>query len=109
MAQVSVASSTILERHLLLASKSWIPTKSRFSLYHAQIWVLDRLSGQLQLAAGAGPIGRQMVSRGRSVPLDRDPSAGSRSVPGSRGTATAQRCWRRIWRAENSGGNTTGC
>ncbi len=80
VAQVSVASSTILERHLLLQEVVDL-TKSRFNLYHAQIWALDELTGQLQLAAGAGPIGRQMVSEGRSVPLDRDPSAGSRSVP----------------------------
>ncbi len=80
VAQVSVAASTILERHLLLQEVVDL-TKSRFNLYHAQIWVLDELSGQLQLSAGAGAIGRQMVSEGRAVPIDRDPSAGSRSIP----------------------------
>lgn len=80
VAQVSVAASTILERHLLLQEVVDL-TKSRFNLYHAQIWALDELSGQLQLAAGAGAIGRQMVSEGRSVPIERDPSVGSRSLP----------------------------
>lgn len=59
--------ATILDfERLLLAVTSL--TKDRFNLYHAHIYLLE--GEELHLAAGAGYVGRQMVSRGQSIPIN---------------------------------------
>ncbi len=77
VAQVSVATSTILERHLLLQEVVDL-TKARFNLYHAQFYVLDEASGVLQLVAGAGHVGRQTVTEGRTLHFTWGEPAGPR-------------------------------
>lgn len=42
-------------------------TKERFNLYHAHIYILDDDAQSLTLTAGAGHVGRQMVSEHRTI------------------------------------------
>jgi signal transduction histidine kinase len=48
--------------------------KERFGLYHAHVYLLDKDSGMLNLAAGAGEPGRIMLERGHSIPLNAEKS-----------------------------------
>ncbi len=68
VAQVSAAASTLLERDRLLQEVVEL-TRERFGLDHVHIYLSDDVSETLQLAAGAGEVGRQMVSEGRLIPL----------------------------------------
>ncbi|MCS6909010.1 MAG: GAF domain-containing protein [Anaerolineales bacterium] len=68
VAQVSTAASTLLERDRLLQQVVDL-TCERFGLYHAQIFLSDDVSGTLQLAAGAGEVGRQLVAECRPIPV----------------------------------------
>jgi PAS domain S-box-containing protein len=68
VAQVSAAASTLLERDRLLQQVVDL-TCERFRLYHAQIFLSDDVSETLQLAAGAGEAGRQLVAEGRLIPV----------------------------------------
>ena len=49
-------------------------TKENFDLYHAHIYLLDEAGENLVLAAGAGEIGKQMVSEKHSIPYNRQDS-----------------------------------
>lgn len=44
-------------------------TKTQFNFYHAHIYLYDEMIDALVLSAGAGEIGRQMVSESRQIPL----------------------------------------
>ncbi len=68
VAQVSAASSTILEVSQLLKSVVDL-TKSGFGLYHAHIYLYEPESRDMALAAGAGEIGDIMVAEGWRIPL----------------------------------------
>jgi signal transduction histidine kinase len=68
VAHVSAAASTLLERDRLLQEVVDL-TRERFGLYHAHIYLSDDVSETLQLAAGAGEIGQQMVTEGRLIPV----------------------------------------
>jgi len=68
VAQVSAAASTLLERDRLLQEVVEL-TRERFGLDHVHIYLSDDVSETLQLAAGAGEAGRQMVREGRLIPL----------------------------------------
>ncbi len=46
----------------------------RFGIYYAHVYTLDKDTGQLLLKAGYGEPGRKMLSRGHSIPLDREQS-----------------------------------
>lgn len=69
VAEVSTAVSNIREPNELLQTVVDL-TKSRFALYHAHIYLLNVRGDSLQLAAGAGEIGRRLVADGHSIPLD---------------------------------------
>ena len=73
VALVSTAAASILEADRLLQEVVDL-TKSRFNLYHAHIYVLNRAGDTLELTAGAGQIGRQMVAEGRRIPLQQEQS-----------------------------------
>jgi len=79
VAEVSTATSTILESQRLLAEVVEL-TKERFNLYHSHIYLLDDEGKNLVLAAGAGEPGRLMVSEKRSIPLDREQSLVARAA-----------------------------
>mgnify|MGYP001315047896 CR=1 FL=1 len=79
VAQISTASSTILDIDILLQEVVDL-SKERFGLYHAHIYLLDDAGENLVLASGAGDIGRQMVAEGRFIPLDRERSLVARAA-----------------------------
>ncbi|MCB0165859.1 MAG: GAF domain-containing protein [Anaerolineae bacterium] len=69
VADVSTVVATSLEPQTVLQLICDL-TKDRFGLYHAHIYLLDIDSQILTLAAGAGEIGRQMMTEGWMIPLD---------------------------------------
>ncbi|MCP4142361.1 MAG: GAF domain-containing protein [Chloroflexi bacterium] len=73
VAEVGIATSTITERDPLLQEVVDLSKKS-FDLYHAHIYLLNEAGDSLELASGAGDVGRQMVSEGLSIPLAREQS-----------------------------------
>lgn len=69
VAQVSAQASAELNVESLLQSISDL-TRERFNLYHAHIYLYEPENNILVLAAGAGDIGRQMVSQGHAIPAE---------------------------------------
>ena len=55
-------------------------TKQTFRLYHAHIYLLNEMGDTLELASGAGEIGRRMVLEGRRIPLSREQSLVARAA-----------------------------
>jgi GAF domain-containing protein len=55
-------------------------SKESFKLYHAHIYLMDETGEKLNLSSGAGEVGRQMVSEGRSIPLDSEKSLVARAA-----------------------------
>lgn len=84
VAQVGVATSTILETDKLLCEVVDL-VKERFDLYHAHIYLFDEAAKALKLAAGAGKVGRQMVAHGWTIPLDQEQSLVARTARDRRG------------------------
>lgn len=66
---VNAQISTILEENRLLQDVADL-TKERFRLYHAHIYLLNDKGDTLVLTAGAGHVGRQMVSEKRIIALN---------------------------------------
>lgn len=79
VAEVSIATSTILDVGQLLQTVTDL-TKERFELYHAHIYLLNELGDTLNLAAGAGQVGRKMAAQGWSIPLAREQSLVARAA-----------------------------
>ncbi len=79
VAEVSAAAATILDPAELLDTVANL-TRDRFELYHTHIYLLDSDSGLLELAAGAGNIGKQMVKSGHRIPIDRQHSLVARAA-----------------------------
>ncbi len=79
VAQVSVAASTILDTRKLIQEVADL-TKERFGLYHAHIYLLNPETEILELAAGAGEIGRQMLNQGWQIPLNKELSLVARAA-----------------------------
>jgi GAF domain-containing protein len=69
VAAVSTTASSTLDPAQLLQSVVNL-TKERFGLYHAHVYLLNNATDTLELAAGAGEIGNQMVTAGWNIPLD---------------------------------------
>lgn len=84
VADVSAQAATILNQDRLLQDMADL-TKERFGLYHAHIYLLDETGEILQLAAGAGHVGRQMVSEERTIPYSSDHSIVARAAQTRRG------------------------
>lgn len=68
VAEVSMQASTMLDVDATLQGVSDL-AKQNFGLYHAHIYLLDEETQRLNLAAGAGEVGRVMVDRGHHIPL----------------------------------------
>jgi GAF domain-containing protein/HAMP domain-containing protein len=79
VATVSTATATITETDRLL-QEVVNKTKEAFSLYHAHIYLINETEDTLVLTAGAGEIGKQMVSEGRRIPLDSEKSLVARAA-----------------------------
>lgn len=71
VADVSIATSTLLDPKQLLKQVTDL-TKSGFGLYHAHIYLIDPSGKKLELAAGAGEIGQQMVAEGWVIFVDEE-------------------------------------
>jgi len=78
-ARVSTAAATIIDTDRLLQEVVDL-TKQSFGLYHAHIYLLNETGDTLDLSAGAGDVGKQMVSEGRSIPLSREQSLVARAA-----------------------------
>ena len=79
VAQVSAAASRMQTLEDLLPRVADL-TKESFDLYHAHIYLLDAESETLELAAGAGDVGRSMVDRGHSIDLHNPTSIVARAA-----------------------------
>jgi len=79
VANVGIATSTITESGHLLQEVVDLSKKS-FNLYHAHIYLLNEAGDALELTAGAGDVGKQMVSEKRSIPLDSEQSLVARAA-----------------------------
>lgn len=71
--RLSAVASTILDAARLLQEVADL-TKERFGLYHAHIYLLNEVGDRLELTAGAGEVGRQMVAEGWGISLLREKS-----------------------------------
>lgn len=79
VATVSSAASTTLNPDALLQQVVDL-TKERFNLYHAHIYLADESWNTLLLAAGAGDIGKQMVTSGHAIQMDHQASIVARAA-----------------------------
>ena len=79
VAEVSTASSTILEPDKLLTQVVEL-TKANFGLYHAHIYLLNEAGDTLVLAAGAGEPGAQMVAQGWQIAANSETSLVARAA-----------------------------
>jgi PAS domain S-box-containing protein len=77
VAEVATATSTLLDPEQLLQDVVDL-TKNRFGLYHAHIYLVDENDENLILVAGAGEIGRSMVTEGWNIPIEQENSLVSR-------------------------------
>ncbi len=73
VAEVSTTAAAILDPDDMLQTVVDL-AKTRFSLYHAHLYLLNDLGDTLVLTAGAGEIGQQMVAQGRRIPLSHEKS-----------------------------------
>lgn len=73
VSQVSAFATSILEIDKLLQEMVDL-TKVRFGLYHTHIYLLDNTGDLLNLTAGAGDVGRQMVAQKRTISLVQEQS-----------------------------------
>jgi PAS domain S-box-containing protein len=79
VAEVSAEATTTLDTQVLLKRVADL-TKERFGLYHAHIYLLSEDGQSLELAAGAGVVGDQMVARKHAIPLNRERSLVARAA-----------------------------
>jgi GAF domain-containing protein/HAMP domain-containing protein len=84
VANVGIATSTITEADRLLQEVVDL-SKQSFGLYHAHIYMLNAAGDTLELASGAGAVGRKMVAEGRAIPLDSEKSLVARAARGQEG------------------------
>ncbi len=84
VAQVGIATATITDINELL-QKVVDLSKEQFKLYHAHIYMLNETGDALELAAGAGEVGRQMVAEGRRIPMDAEQSLVVRAARSEQG------------------------
>ncbi len=68
VSEVAVVATATLDVDQLLTAAAEL-TRESFDLYHAHIYLIDEAEGALVLRAGAGEVGRRMVSEGWRIPL----------------------------------------
>jgi GAF domain-containing protein/HAMP domain-containing protein len=79
VADVGTTATSILKTEKLLQEVVDL-SKERFGFYHSHIYLLNDPGDTLVLASGAGDVGRQMVTEGRSIPLDWEQSLVARAA-----------------------------
>jgi GAF domain-containing protein/HAMP domain-containing protein len=79
VANVGIATSTITEGGHLLQEVVDL-SKQSFELYHAHIYLLNEAGDTLELASGAGEVGRKMVTEEHAIPLDSEKSLVARAA-----------------------------
>lgn len=79
VAELSATTSTLLDPDRLLQTIVDL-TKERFGVYHAHIYLVNDAWQTLLLASGSGEVGRQMVAKGHTIPLDTDQSLVARAA-----------------------------
>ncbi|MBP6209162.1 MAG: GAF domain-containing protein [Anaerolineales bacterium] len=79
VATVGISTSTISDARQLLQEVVDLSKKS-FNLYHAHIYLLNETEEMLELTAGAGDVGRKMVSEKHKIPLNREQSLVARAA-----------------------------
>ena len=79
VSKVSVYASTILETEKLLQEVVDL-AKEQFDLYHAHIYLLNATGDTLNLAVGAGEVGRKMASAKRAIPIAKEQSLVARAA-----------------------------
>jgi len=84
VANVGIAASTITEAEHLLQEVVDL-SKQSFNLYHAHIYLLNETGDTLELASGAGAVGRKMVVEGRAIPLESEKSLVARAARNQEG------------------------
>ncbi|NJO85023.1 MAG: GAF domain-containing protein, partial [Blastochloris sp.] len=84
VADISTAVSSVLRLDDLLPQVVEL-VRSRFDLYHSQIYLLDEAGENLVLTVGSGDAGRQMRERGHQIPLQRLNSLVARCAREGRG------------------------
>ncbi len=84
VARVSTAVSTVLDTSILLYTVADL-VKDSFDLYHAHVYLVNEAGDTLNLAAGAGVVGEQMVAQGWSIPLARKQSLVARAARSRQG------------------------
>jgi PAS domain S-box-containing protein len=60
-------------------------TKDSFNFYHVHIYLLNEAGDELEVVAGSGKIGRQIVNEGRCIPLNQQQSLVARVARNRRG------------------------
>jgi PAS domain S-box-containing protein len=84
VAELSTAVSTQLDTKKLLQDIV-NRTKDSFNLYHVHIYLLDETGRTLQLAAGAGDVGAEMVAAGHSITYQHENSLVARAARSKQG------------------------
>jgi PAS domain S-box-containing protein len=79
VAKVSVTASTALNPDILLQSVVDL-TKERFGIYHASIYLIDENAQMVNLASGAGDVGRKMVAEKDAIALGAEKSLVARAA-----------------------------
>ena len=106
---MSVDAATILETDKLLEEGVNL-AKEQFDLYHAHIYLLNPANDTLELAIGAGEIGRQMVAQGRSIPLHQQQSIVAQAARNGTGLIENDLFFRRRYcHSNNDGCSDCGC
>lgn len=84
VAEVSARAASTLNPSELLQAVVEL-TKQSFNLYHVHVYLLDRRNERLVLAAGAGDVGKVMVSRKHSISLYQQNSLVARAARSQQG------------------------
>lgn len=84
VAEVATSAATALDPQEVLHNVV-DSLKEKFDLYHVHIYTWEPEQGVLVLAAGAGEVGKQMVSQGWRIPLESEQSLVARAARERRG------------------------
>jgi GAF domain-containing protein/HAMP domain-containing protein len=84
VAQVGIATAATTNIDQLLQQVVDL-SKESFKLYHAHIYMMNEAGDALELAAGAGEVGKQMVSEKRRIPMNAEQSLVVRAASSQQG------------------------